>query len=266
MILFTDLDGTLLRDDKALTEENRAAIHEALACGHQIVIATGRPLASGKILARELGLNRDGCYVIAYNGGEIYDTFRQESIYKKTIPLPYVEWTFRESQARGLHCQTYTETSVLAERENARLTYYMERTNIPLTLTENAAAFLAEEPVKMIVIDEDHEKLLRYKADTDAWAAGKVDRIFSQPMYLEHVAPGVSKGRAVVMLCEKLGIPLKDAVAAGDEQNDLSMIEAAGIGVVMKNAAADIRAHADYVTEKDNNHNGIAEVIHRFML
>lgn len=266
MILFMDLDGTLLSDDKDLTPGNLSAIQEALRAGHQAVIASGRPLASAKILAKELGLDKEGCYVIAYNGGEIYDTYRQQSIFRKSIPLPYVKWVFEEAQKRGLHCQTYSQTSVLAEQDNERLRYYMERTNIPLVLTDDVTRILTEEPVKMIVIDEDHRKLEQYLQETSAWAAGKLDRIFSNPMYLEHVACGISKGRAVTMLCEKLKIPLSQAIAAGDEENDLSMIEAAGTGVVMRNAAKEIQAHADYVTERDNNHDGIAEIIHKFML
>ncbi|MDO5424499.1 MAG: Cof-type HAD-IIB family hydrolase [Eubacteriales bacterium] len=266
MILFTDLDGTLLDDKKVLTPGNRQAIEEALQAGHKIVITTGRPLASGKILARELGLDKEGCYVIAFNGGEIYDMYHQESIFRQTLSIPDVVWVFREARKRGLHCQTYDSIGILSESDNPCLRYYKANTNIPAKVVPDIAEALQEDPVKLIVIDTDHEKLLAFREETAAWAEGKMDRIFSTPQYLEHVAPGISKGGAIRMLCEKLQIPLSQTIAAGDAENDLSMIETAAVGAVMCNAEERIRARGTYITKHDNNHDGVAEIIRTFML
>ena len=76
-IFFSDLDGTLLNDHQEITAGNQAAISEALAAGHKIVIATGRPLASARIQAERLKLTGEGCYAITYNGGLIYDSAPQ---------------------------------------------------------------------------------------------------------------------------------------------------------------------------------------------
>ena len=76
----------------------------------------------------------------------------------------------------------------------------------------------------------------------------------------------MNKGAAVTALCRQLGIDIRDSVAAGDENNDVSMIRAAGVGAAMANAVAAAKAAADYVTERDNNHDGIAEVIRKFFL
>ena len=70
-ILFTDLDGTLLNDKKEITPGNQEAINQALEAGHKVVISTGRPLASGLIIAERAGLVKEGCYIIAFNGGQI---------------------------------------------------------------------------------------------------------------------------------------------------------------------------------------------------
>lgn len=76
----------------------------------------------------------------------------------------------------------------------------------------------------------------------------------------------MSKGAALVELCDRLGIGAADAAAAGDEANDVSMIRAAGLGVAMANAVPAAKEAADYVTQRDNNHDGIEEVIRKFML
>ena len=67
-VLFTDLDDTLLSDDKTVSPKNKAAIQEALSRGHSVVVTTGRPVKSGKNVVKELGLTAPGCYMIAFNG------------------------------------------------------------------------------------------------------------------------------------------------------------------------------------------------------
>ena len=94
-ILFTDLDDTLLNTRKQITAENRRAIQQALQRGHQIVICTGRPLMGTTALIKELELDQPGSYAVTYNGGVIYDCFKKQIIYQKTIPIPYVNTYFR---------------------------------------------------------------------------------------------------------------------------------------------------------------------------
>ena len=88
-----------------------------------------------------------------------------------------------------------------------------------------------------------------------------VDCYFSCDQYLEIVPVGMTKGTAVRRLCQIMGAGVEDAIAVGDAANDLSMIQAAGVGVAMANATDEIKAAADRVTTRDNNHDGIAEVI-----
>ncbi len=75
----------------------------------------------------------------------------------------------------------------------------------------------------------------------------------------------MDKGAAVLQLCRILGISPEQAVAVGDESNDISMIKEAGIGVAVKNAVSAAKEAADYITQNDNNHDAVAEVIEKFM-
>ena len=84
-VFFTDLDGTLLNDQKEITPGNQTAIDEALHRGHKVVITTGRPLASARIKAERLGLTKEGCYIVTYNGGQIYDPYHKKTLYGKPI-------------------------------------------------------------------------------------------------------------------------------------------------------------------------------------
>lgn len=266
-ILFTDLDGTLLNDDKQVTAGNRAAIDDALEKGHKIVISTGRPLVSAKIQAERIGLTKEGCYAITYNGGQIYDMYQQKTIYGKRLPAAITAPIFQAAADRALHIQTYSSTHILSEHDNAELRAYARINGIPYQIVDCVSDALADAPFKLIAISEnDHEKLLAFQKYLNDTYDGILDSFFSSNIYLEIVPTGISKGFAVKWLCEYLGIPLENSVAAGDAQNDISMLEAAHTGAVMCNAFPGIAQHGNYITKADNNHDGVAEIIHRFIL
>ena len=119
----------------------------------------------------------------------------------------------------------------------------------------------------MLAIDIQHpERLEPLKAELESWQTEPMDLYLSCKEYMEIMPKGVSKGNAVKAFCEEQGIPLVNALSAGDEYNDISMIQAAGIGCAVANARPDVKAIADYVTENDNNHGAIHEIIEKFML
>ena len=90
-ILFLDLDGTLLNSSREVSPGNRAALEQALSLGHKVVINTGRPLHSAIIQNDRLGFHQDGCYVVSFNGGMIYDAYQEKLVYSHCLP-----WTQRK--------------------------------------------------------------------------------------------------------------------------------------------------------------------------
>ena len=99
-----------------------------------------------------------------------------------------------------------------------------------------------------------------------AYTANKLFDVFSKPEMLEFSHMLSNKGEAVRYMAEFYNQPIENTIAVGDEENDCPMIEAAGVGVAMANASAAAKAVANYVTVRDNNHSGIAEVIKKFIL
>jgi Cof subfamily protein (haloacid dehalogenase superfamily) len=264
-ILFTDLDGTLLNDSKEISPGNQAAINEALAQGHKIVVSTGRPIASARIQIARLGLNQEGCYAITYNGGLIYDTCHQEILYSHPIPLEYVKPVFQAALSRNMHIHTYTDTHVLACRDTAVLRAYTATTLMTYEIDDDDLSHLVQPPYKMLAIAEQ-DRLLKFQQEVLPAYAGKLHSFFSMENLLEIVPAGVDKGSGVRWLCSYLGIPIEHSVAAGDAENDISMLEAAHVGAVMCNADPGIADHGTYVTKNDNNHDGVAEIIRTFIL
>lgn len=266
-ILFTDLDGTLLNDEKEISPANMEAIQTMLKRGHKVVLSTGRATSSAVALAKKLGLTTEGCYAITFNGACIYDLCRERTVSVRPVPFALVRRMMDAAYEYGLYAHTYGKVKIMTERECEELHRYQLFTGMDYELTENVCEALTEEPEKVIVIDyKDHQNLVDFQNHVAEWTKGKLDLFFSGETYLEVVSPGVSKGSAIRMLSEKLGIPMENTISAGDAQNDISMLETTQIGVAMKNAGGDVQAHADYITEHDNNHDGIAEIIHKFIL
>ena len=266
-MLFLDLDGTLLDDRKQITPGNRKALEEALQRGHGVIITTGRPLKSAMAQARKLGLDKPGCLLIAYNGAVIYDWEKQEQIFARTLEIPTVLEVFDYVNRLGVHIQTYDTWDVLVEKrcDDAAVRRYCDMIIMNHRVMNDVHTDLTEEPVKCLVIDyDDRTGPLAVEKWLKEEMAEKVDCFFSCDAYLEVVPKGMSKGEAVKMLCQMMDIPIENAVAVGDAANDLSMIEMAGIGVAMANGTAEVKAVAQYITQRDNNHDGIAEVVEKF--
>lgn len=266
-VLFVDLDGTLLNDEKKITPGNAAAISEALAEGHKIVINTGRASASALQLAKSLGLNREGCYAITFNGGCICDLHQEKALYRVSIPREYVRHLLDEARKLGVQAHTYGETEVLSETDNEDLQIYLKNTSMTARIVPDVCKVLREDPCKVLIADYACTGLLsKYRERISGWAEGKVDHFYSCRELLEIVPPGVSKKNAIPRLLSYLHLSIEDTVSAGDADNDIPMLQATQVGVVMKNAAPHMHQYGTYITENDNNHDGIEEVIRKFIL
>lgn len=268
-ILFLDLDGTLLNDRKEVTAGNRQAIEEALARGHKVVITSGRPLKSALEQACRANLAGEGCYVIAYNGGNVYDCTAGELIFRRTLVLEDVYRIYDEAERRGIYIQTYDRGDVVIEpRCDERNTErYCALSEMTWRRIGDVRRDLSAPPEKVLAIDfEDREPL----EDLVRWIreemADRVDCFFSGQCFMEVVPAGTNKGAAVVEMCRRLGIDVRCSVAAGDENNDVPMIRAAGVGVAMANGIQEAKDAADYITRRDNNHDAIEEIIRKFLL
>ncbi|HCI74287.1 MAG TPA: hypothetical protein DHV42_07100 [Lachnospiraceae bacterium] len=268
ILFFSDIDETLVNTDKSLGEENRLAIHEFLSRGNLFVISTGRALSGARNLLVDVGLyGLENLWISSSNGAIVYDTFHAQELLRHCVPLELMIEAFDLARAFGIHIQTYTDTSVVSETDNASLRRYLAIQNLPLELYPNIRDAKIAPPPKLLCLDFDHpENITRFRKHFEQQMKGRMDCFQSNPWLLEIVLPGVNKGSSLRFISQKTGIPIQNTVSAGDAENDLPMILAAGIGCAMQNADDALKAQADYVTMNDNNHGGISEILHRFCL
>lgn len=265
-ILFTDLDGTLLNNNSEVSAGTKAFLNEFLAAGNKLVLSSGRPKDSVLEVKNNAGLTQPGILLICSNGALVYDCDFHKPILERTLPLSYVSHLQKEADALGLHIQTYTRDSIVCREEDEEIQFYRRRIHLPLVLADDYASVLTEEPHKMLAINlHDHEKLLTFCGRIADWAQDKISYIFSNEWYLELFVKEAGKGNAVRFICDYYGVPLSDAYAAGDADNDISMIEAAGTGIAMANAAPKVKEAADIVTRLDNDRDGLAECMRELL-
>ena len=265
-VLFTDLDGTLLNNKSQISADTKAFLDDFLAAGNKLVLSSGRPKDSVLEVKNNAGLTQSGILLSCNNGALVYDCDRKAAILERTLPLPYVSHLQKEADALDLHIQTYTQDSIMCREENEEIQFYRRRIHLPFVLAEDYASSLTVEPYKMLAIDlHDRRKLLTFCDRIANWAQDKIRYIFSNDWYLELFVKEAGKGNAVRFVCDYFGVPLSDAYAAGDADNDISMIQAAGCGIAMANATRGVKEAADVVTRLDNDQDGLAECMRELL-
>ena len=265
-ILFTDIDDTLLNKDKSVSKENREAIRRLLEQGHYFVLMTGRPIATGRIVIRELELTQPGCYMAAYNGGVIYDCAAGRILSERTLPMEVTKELIDEAHKEGIYVQTYQRDTIITEKDGKELEFYLSNAVMRYQLVDDLFSSLDKEPNKVILINVDDTDRLRQFQESHSYLEERSNSFFSHDEFLEYCPEGINKGSGVHYISSFLGIPMENTVAVGDERNDIAMVRAAHVGVAVKNAHSELMKVADYVTEHDNEHGAIAEVIEKYIL
>lgn len=262
-ILFTDMDGTLLNKQKEVTPYTREVLEKWCQAGHKFVLCSGRDINNLKSVRKSLSLNYPGMYLIGYNGGQIYDCEQDKTLYRIGLSHSQVAHIKETADSFGIHFHTYSETSIVSPKADEGLTYYQRFINTPTVIAADIFTVLDVEPCKCLLIErKDTAKLEQLRLTLLPWAEKEgITLAYSNPYYLEVFPSRSGKGAAVLKLCELLNINPLFSIAAGDAENDISMIEKAGLGIAMANATESVKNTATTITEYDNDHDGLAHTI-----
>ncbi len=266
-ILFTDLDGTLLNNESRVSGYSIEVIRRMTEAGHKLVLASGRPLGSIKEVKELAGLDMPGVYITANNGSLVYDCDADKIIYTDPVPLKLVGAIWQMAVLKDVHIQTYTADDIVTPKEDAEIHKYMSKIHLSVIYAADPLDVLKDAPPKMLAIRlTDLDTLEEFRQDVLSAYGDTVDALYSEPEYLEIYSRTAGKGAALKWLCDHLGVPIEDSYAAGDAMNDISMIKAAGHGIVMCNAASQVQEYADIITKHSNDEDGLAEVILQYIM
>lgn len=265
-LLFTDLDGTLLNNNSKVSAQTKAFLDEFLAAGNRLILSSGRPLNSVLEVKNDAGLTQKGIFLICNNGTLVYDCDNECPIMEKRLPRAYVSYLQEQAQKYDLHIQTYRDDAVISPAEDEEIKFYRRRIHLPFIISPNLTDALTQDPYKMLAISLDNfDKLEAFRQSISSWAENKIQTIYSSDMYLELFDWNAGKGNAIRFVCNYFGVPLTDAYAAGDADNDISMLEAAGTGIAMANATDKVKQYADVITDLDNDKDGLADMMKKLL-
>ncbi|MBR2387626.1 MAG: HAD family phosphatase [Clostridia bacterium] len=257
-ILFcTDLDGTILREDKTISKENLEAIEYFKREGGYFTFVTGRMPFYVNGICEAINPNAPfGCI----NGGGLYDKKKEEYIWTSEMPDGVFELIDCVAEALvevGIQVNTFYKTYFC--RDNDTMQYFREVTGLPKLTCEYKSV---KEPIAKIIFgSEKNEEILAVdRVLRSHKSAGKFDFIRSERALFEILPKGINKGVVIEKLAEYLGIDKKRTIAIGDYNNDVAMLKKAGVGIAVANASPEALAAADIVTVSNEEH-AIARVI-----
>lgn len=265
-LLALDLDGTLIGPDLALLPRIREAIIGAVRNGVHVSLATGRMATSAQPFAAELGLHDP---VIAYQGALVRASPPPgrrlgRLIYHRPLPVEVARETIRWTRARGFAPHINHLERFIIPADDPRTDDYSTFLGARAEIVPDLEGWIHRPVSKVLAVGPTGAPLELLDAGR-AHFAGRAEVTVSHPEFLEFLAPGVSKGQAVRWLARRLGIPLEQTLAIGDQYNDLEMIAASGHGVAMPSAPPAVQAAARYIAPPLTDE-GSAQVIELLVL
>ena len=266
-IIALDLDDTLLNKDLQITPLTVAALQSCAARGIFVALCSGR--AENAILpyVRQLDIagTQAGRYIIAMNGATVYDMHERRQVLSRTVDGEVLLFAYREAEKRGLPCQVYDPATIYPSKDNKWTRIDVELCGLSMRVPDDFAAFISGGQSKM-VIPGDPAVLQTLQADLKRDLGDRAVIFVSKPYFLEIMPAHCGKGEALRALAERLEIAPERTMAFGDSMNDESMIRLARHSVAMCNGLPYIQEIARYVTQDDNNHDGVGRFLRDWVL
>lgn len=259
LMFCSDIDATLTDDKNEVSAENLEAIKYFTQNGGTFTVATGRiPLTIPSVLNEYISVP-----VVCQNGSAIFDVHTKKYVSYKELdkrareiateiaanfPKSGIE-VFRLYDIAFIKDNDATERHIKSEKINCD-------THLDCPINE------VEGPILKILFAQDqNETDILDKAYQTSDYQKEYKLLKSHIWYYEILRNDISKGEALKELCELCGFDLKNVITAGDNDNDIAMIEMAGLGYAVENATVNLKKAADRIT-KSNNDNAIADIIY----
>jgi len=266
-LLVVDIDGTLLGKDGTISAEDREALARAGDSGTRVSLSTGRVTQACLGIIDQLSL---GGYHIFFDGALVSNLEKGEEVYVRPISEELVRQVVDFAHLKEIDFDLFSAGRFFVERETWATDIRREFFGLQPTIVDFSKLWPKERIIKGTLMVRSPEE--RAKADSFSlhFKNSLSFSVTKTPAYpgvdfINVVAPGVSKGKALEALASFLKIPLSEVIAIGDGANDVSLLSRAGLAVAMGNAADELKAVADYVT-LDVEHSGVAAAINRFLL
>ncbi len=260
-LIVTDLDGTLLNSNHEISQRTERCLREAMQRGIPLILATGKTRTSALHIIEHLGLTTPGVYI---QGLTVYSG-QGDVLYQKTLAADPAHIALETALQGQYPTVIYSGTRILTDYNSPQtdiLTHYHE----PQPEAVGPLRQIIDHvPVHKLTFIDEPKRITALRTNLQDQIGNVVTLVQALDTMLEVLPPGASKGSGLSHLLELMDMPPEHVIAFGDGENDIGMLQLAGIGVAMGNSKPEVQKSADYVTAS-NDHDGIAEALERFVL
>lgn len=265
-LIAVDIDGTLINSDYKITKRTKEALIQAQKEGHKLVISSGRSPSGIEGYAYELEMDKYESYISAQNGTIVVDMKTKERVIEHFLEIDLVRDILTYSEDIGMDYMIYRGDQIYSnKKETYKLAEVIEKnSDSEVILDKDLAKNIDFRPHNILFAQDETTISKPAKLLLDKYG-DQTSQMYSETYYYEIMPKDVSKGHTLLEIAEYLGIDKENIIAFGDQDNDMSMIKMAGVGVAMGNAIDSLKEAADYVT-LTNNEDGIAAYLEKYLL
>jgi Cof subfamily protein (haloacid dehalogenase superfamily) len=260
-LVLSDVDGTLVTEDKVLTERAQAAVRRLHDAGIGFAITSGRPPLGMAMLFDALQLITP---IAGFNGG-LFVKRDLSILEQKTLPADVAATAIELIGEHGLDAWVYRGNDWLITKAVAP---HVAREAWTVKFQPKVVADFAgklNDAAKIVGISDDHDKVQRCEVDAQAAFGQRATANRSQPYYLDITHKDANKGAVVEYLSHHMEVPAAEIATIGDQPNDVLMFKRSGFSIAMGNASDQVKAQASATTDSYNDE-GFAKAIERFIL
>jgi Cof subfamily protein (haloacid dehalogenase superfamily) len=257
-----DVDGTLLGRDLVISEGVRRAIARLQDAGVEGCLVTGRMYRATLPFARELNFDAP---IICYQGAAVIDPSSDEVLQDISLSNEAVRDLIAAAERDHMHLQLYRNDEYYCEARNRFSNLYASLAMIEPVIVTSLRESFAYSPATKAVVVADADEAQQYAQRMQEYFNGRAYVTRSLPEFVEVLNPAVDKGKALRFVAARLGVAMEEVAAIGDSWNDAPLLQAAGFGIAMGSAPAELRALAGAVVG-DLAHDGVAEAIEKYVL
>lgn len=257
-MVVADADGTLLNDKKEITAATKSSIKKFRNMGGIFTLATGRGILSATPYINELNIDVP---VILFNGCIIYDPVNKKILHEKYLSDDLYKLTANiwQEGRYDVEILVYSIDGIFVNKISDFIKSYMAIEHVKCDVVDDLPS-----------LDKIIKVLFRGNSKTSLKLVDEIRQLSNEPFtcvqsdeyFIEILPYGVTKGSALIKLCEILNINIDQVVAIGDQDNDREMIIKAGFGVAMGNADDIIKNSANYIA-KSNLEDGVSDILEK---
>lgn len=260
-LVISDVDGTLINEDKVLTARTKTAVEQLRQANVLFTVTSARPPFGMKMIIETLEIqNPFG----AFNGGLLLkpDFNVLSCTPLATEVLPEVIATIEEFDLDAWLCSNHHW--YLKDPQGVHVDHHAQTLNFKPTVIDSYQD-IEEKIIKIVGVSKDVEQVAQCETATQAKFANRLSATRSQPYYLDITQPDANKGVVVSKLADYLSIPTAEILTIGDNYNDIAMFKQSGTSIAMGNASSEVQKKATHVTTS-NQDEGFAKAIEKFVL